>query len=140
MEEIRKYFHEHDHFARQAGVVLDEVRPGFARARMDIRKEVTNGVGIAHGGAIFTLADIAFGAAANTHGRVALAINASISFCKPGKAGVLVAEAREISLGPTLATYQVIVRDDAEDVVATFQGTVFRKTSPFPPERISPRK
>jgi acyl-CoA thioesterase len=84
------------------------------------------------GGAIFTLADFAFAAASNSYGTVAVAINVSISFLKATSSGVLVAEAKETSRNPRLGTYTVDVRDESGDLVATFQGMVYRKKDPLP--------
>lgn len=116
-----------DEFAKHNGIELAEIGPGTARAVMTVGKEHLNGVGIVHGAAIFSLADFAFAAASNSHGVVAVAINANISFVKAAKSGTLTAEAREQSINPKLATYLIDVTDDQGDLVATFQGMVYRK-------------
>ena len=43
--------------------------------------------------------------------------------------GTLVAEAHEVALGRRLATYLIDVTDEAGDLVAQLQGTVYRKTT-----------
>jgi len=68
---------------------------------------------VVHGGAIFTLADLAFAAASNSHGTVAVAINASIWFVTAAREGTLYAEAKEVSRNPKLATYSIQVTDDS---------------------------
>jgi len=121
-----------DRFAKQCGIELVSVEPGRACTRMTVVPEHLNGVGIVQGGAIFTLADFAFAAASNSYGTVAVAINVSISFLKATSSGVLVAEAKETSRNPRLGTYTVDVRDESGDLVATFQGMVYRKKDPLP--------
>lgn len=116
-----------DRFSIHCNMELLEFRPGYATARMLITDEHLNVFGTVHGGAIFTLADLAFGSASNAHGRVAMAINCSIAFVKAAKRGYLTAEAKEVSLGHKLATYIVTVRDEENEIIATFQGTVYRK-------------
>ena len=91
-----------------------------------------NRLGTVHGGTIFALADTVFAAASNSHGRVAVAINAGISYVKAATRGTLSAEAIETSLGPKLATYRVEVRDDAKALVAIFEGMVYRKKDTIP--------
>jgi acyl-CoA thioesterase len=91
-----------------------------------------NGVDLAHGGAIFTLADFAFAAASNSHGTIAVAINVSISFLKAASTGTLWADAREVSLNPKLGSYTVDVKDDAGQLVAVFQGLAYRKKDKLP--------
>ncbi|MBP8042627.1 MAG: PaaI family thioesterase, partial [Bacteroidales bacterium] len=71
-----------DRFARLLGIELLEVSEGKAISKMEIRDEHLNGVDIAQGGAIFTLADFTLAAAANSHGTVAVVINANINFIK----------------------------------------------------------
>jgi acyl-CoA thioesterase len=116
-----------DRFAAHCGIELLSVSEGKAQARMALGPHHWNALGIVQGGAIFTLADYAFAAASNSYGTVALAINVSISFIKAAKAGMLCAEAVETSRNFKLATYTVQVKDDAGDVVALFQGMVYRK-------------
>jgi acyl-CoA thioesterase len=124
-------FFKNDRFAQHSGIELLEVAPGRAKARMSITDAHLNGVDLVHGGAIFTLADLAFAAASNSHGTVAVAINASIWFVKAATQGTLFAEAKETSRNPKLATYSITVTDDAGDIVALFEGMVYRKKDPI---------
>ena len=121
---------EKDRYAKLTGIELVEVAEGRAKARLQISENHLNGVGITHGGAIFTLADFVFAAASNSHRTVAVAINASISYLKAVFTGTLVAEAREVAINPKLASYTVEVRDESDDLVAIFQGMVYRKRDP----------
>ena len=52
-------------FAAMAGVELIAVEQGYAKARMVIASDHLNAVGVCQGGALFTLADLAFAAVAN---------------------------------------------------------------------------
>jgi acyl-CoA thioesterase len=131
MNPIENYLKQ-DRFAAHAGIELVAVSPGYARARMTVQPHHRNAVGIIQGGAIFTLADYAFAAASNSHGTVAVAINANIAFMKALSAGTLVAEAREVSKNFKLGTYTVEVKDEGGDLIALFQGMVYRKQDPIP--------
>jgi acyl-CoA thioesterase len=126
-------FAHNDKFAAYIGIELIEARPGFAKAKLELSESHMNSVGTIHGGAIFTLADFVFAVASNSHGRVAVAINASISYFKAISSGVIVAESREISLGDKLSSYTIEIRDKENDLVALFQGMTYRKkeTHPF---------
>ncbi|HIJ96340.1 MAG TPA: PaaI family thioesterase [Desulfuromonadales bacterium] len=127
MKNFKKFLSKNDHFARHSGIELDEVTPGRAHASMKIEPFHRNAAGTVHGGAIFTLADFAFAAASNSHGTLAMGINTSVSFVKAAIAGSLYAEASEQVLGPKLASYQVMITDDDNAVIAIFQGMVYRK-------------
>ena len=99
---------------------------------METKDYHLNGVGTVHGGAIFALADFVFAAASNSHGTIAVAINASIWYVKAAFEGTLFAEAKEVSLQPKLATYSIDVTNEDRETIASFQGMVYRKRSSQP--------
>jgi len=127
METIKQFFQKNDQFADYVGIELLEVSAGGAKAKMEIKKHHLNGVNTVHGAAIFTLADLVFAVASNSHGTIAMGINVSISYLKAIKEGILYAEAKEVSKNPKLASYQVQITDAVGDLVAIFQGMVYRK-------------
>ena len=128
MDDLKRFV-ENDAFARHLGVEMLDYGDGRAKASMEVKAHHLNSAGSLHGGAIFSLADAAFSAASNSHGTLAVAINASIAFFKAVTEGTLTAEAREVALNRKLATYLIDVSDEAGDLVAQLQGTVYRKTS-----------
>jgi len=132
MQVIRNFF-KNDRFAKHSGVELLDVSPGYAKTKMEVQDRHLNGVDVVHGGAIFTLADLAFAAASNSHGTVAVAINASIWYVKAGRQGTLYAEAREESRNPKLATYSIEVTDESGEMIAKFEGMVYRKKDQIAP-------
>jgi acyl-CoA thioesterase len=119
-----------DRFAAANGIKLVEVGEGRARTRMRVRPEHLNGARVVQGGAIFTLADLAFAAACNSHGTVALALDVSITFARAATKGTLTAEAREVALSRKVSVVNVEVRDGRGELVAAFRGTAYRKDLP----------
>jgi acyl-CoA thioesterase len=117
-----------DQFAKFIGIKIISASEGKATGEMTIKKEHLNGAGTIHGGAIFSLADTVFGAASNSREGLALAINVSISYFKATSNGKLTAVAEEISLHKKLATYIIKIFDDDLNIIALFQGTVYRKS------------
>jgi len=126
MEEMEKFI-AHDLFARHLGIEVLECSQGKALAKMEINSHHLNSAGILHGGAIFGLADAVFAVASNSHGTLAVAINAGISYFRAVRSGTIFAEAEEVSLNPKLATYVIRVKDEKGDPIALFEGTVYRK-------------
>ncbi|MCC7040052.1 MAG: methylmalonyl Co-A mutase-associated GTPase MeaB [Burkholderiales bacterium] len=117
-----------DAFVRHCGIEFVSGGAGRAAVRMRVGHEHLNFNGTCHGGAIFTLADTAFGLASNSHGVIAAGIDAHATFHTAVRAGdVLVAQATEASRGRRTAIYRVDVLRDA-DLVATFTGTVYVTT------------
>jgi acyl-CoA thioesterase len=130
MEEIKRFFKK-DKFCEFIGIELLEVGKGRAKAKLDIKEHHLNGVGIVQGGAIFTLADLAFAAASNSHGTIAVSINANISNVTAVSGGTLYAEAREISVNHKIGTYTVDITNEKGEVIGIFQGMVYRKKDPI---------
>ena len=125
MKEVEKKLLR-DRFALLSGIRLVEIEKGRASAELDIEDKHMNGVDIVQGGVYFTLADFAFAAAVNSHGRVAVAVKCDITFFKAVKKGKLRAVAEEISPGKRIAHYRVNIYNGDEKPVAVFTGTAFR--------------
>jgi acyl-CoA thioesterase len=128
-----KQHFENDRFAAASGMRLLELRPGYAKTCLPVEQRHLNNVGTVQGGAIFTLADFAFGTASKTSGKVTVAVNTSLSFLKATRGGTLYAEAIEVARSRKLSVCTVEVTNDAGDLVALFEGTAYIKEAPFPP-------
>ena len=124
-------FINRDSFAKHLGVEILEASDGRAKGKMDIRPYHLNSAGTLHGGAIFGLADSVFSAASNSYGTLAMAINVSISYFRAVREGTLIAEAKEVSINPKLATYLITIKDKDQNTIALFQGTVYKKQTPL---------
>lgn len=123
LEQILK----NDRFANLNDIRLVSIGKGEAQAELLISEKHLNGVNIIQGGALFTLADFAFAAASNSHGRIAVASNAGINFFKAVSSGKLTATAKEINSGKTLASYTVDITDEEGTLIAFFSATAFLK-------------
>lgn len=131
IEDIKEAFASTNRFAQTAGVELAELSPGRAVCTMVIGTEHANPFGTVNAGAIYTLAETAFGAAANSHGIATVAVNLSINYVKPATEGILTATAVELSLGNRMATYSVRVHDESGDMVADVQAAGYRTGKPL---------
>ncbi len=115
-------------FARKLGIRLIDCAPGYARVEMTPTEEMGNLFQMVHGGAIFSLIDEAFQVACNAHGTLAVALGLSISYLKAPTMGVsLQAEAREVSRNPRIATYEITVKNENGNLIATASATAYRK-------------
>jgi acyl-CoA thioesterase len=127
-----KDFFKNDIFARDAGVELLETGAGMARARMEILPKHLNGAGVCQGGAIFTLADMAFAAAVNSHAELTFSIQSDIRFFKAESRGYLYADAKEIFCHGRLASAEVRITNEAGELIASFGGTGYHKGTALP--------
>lgn len=117
----------HDHFSQWLGVEVLEIREGYSRIKMTVRKEMMNGFGIAHGGVAFSLADSAFAFACNNRNNLSVALDTSINFIKPVHTDdVLTAEASEIHNGRSTGLYHIRIKNQNDHTVAVFKGTCYR--------------
>lgn len=120
-----------DRYAQHNGIELVEVKPGYAKTTMVVQEHHLNAVNVTHGATVFGLVDVAFAAASNSHGQVALALNMNISLVKATTTGaVLTATAMEDNLTNRTGLYRIVVEDETGDLVAVAEGLVFRKNQP----------
>ena len=116
-----------DAFSRWLGLEVLEVAPRRSTCRLTVREEMVNGFGVTHGGIAFSLADSAFAFACNTHGKVTVSIENSITYPAPIAVGdVLTAVAKEDAASGRLSYYSAEVRNQRDEVVALFRGTAFK--------------
>ena len=123
-----------DAFSAWLGLEVAELRPRACTVRLTVRPDMLNGFGVCHGGIAFSLADSALAFACNTHGRVTVSIENSITYPAAVREGdVLTAAAEEESATTRLAFYRVPVTKQDGSVVALFRGTVYRTSREFFP-------
>ena len=127
-----KDFLKADRFAMQAGVELLEVKPSYAKARMLVTPEHLNAGGVCQGGALFTLADLAFAAVANSHKLLTLSISANITFLRSVKQGYVYAEAQEVFNHHRIPFIEVRLTDESGELVAIMTSSGYRKDVELP--------
>jgi acyl-CoA thioesterase len=115
---------------------IEHVDGGSGRAAVSlaVRDDHLNFNGTCHGGVTFALADSAFGLASNSHGAIAAAIDAHITYQVAVRAGdVLTATAVEVSRSRRLGVYRIDVARQDGAIVSTFTGTVYVTERPNEP-------
>ncbi len=122
-----------DYFSQWMGIEVLEIREGYSRIQMTVRKEMMNGFGIAHGGISFAFADSAFAFACNSDGKITLALDVSISFPKPAKEGdILIAEAKELNKTRRTGLYLIEITNQQKELIAVFKGTCYKTEKNLP--------
>ena len=121
-----------DPLAVHLGIALEQVRPGYARATMDVGPQQLNAVGTAHGGATMALLDVVHAAVSNSHGTVAVAQDVHTEFLAAGAVGDrLTAEGVELHRSSRTAVYRIEARAQDGRLVATALARVFRTGKPW---------
>jgi len=116
-----------DLFSQWLGIQILEIKEGYSKLQMVVRREMINGFDIAHGGIAFSLADSAFAFACNNRNNLSVALDTSINFIKAVVPGdVLTAEAKELHNGTSTGLYHITISNQDNKDVAIFKGTCFR--------------
>ena len=135
-QQIKNFRNEKSSFAAKLGIVVEEVRQGYARAVKTIRSDDTNPLGRAHGASLFAIADTACGSAAASYGFQSVTLNANYNFISGASAGdCITAEARETKHGKTISVYDVTLIDQNEKLVGTATMTFYSLGLPLPLDR-----
>ena len=127
--EIAEKIHA-DPWARALGIEYLDLGRGYCRLRLRLQRHMVNFQGFPHGGVIFSLADVAFGAACNSYGEPAVALSVTIDFLAAVTAeAVLVAEARAVKQGRRAGFYEVSVTTEDGQAVAAAHCIAHRVAS-----------
>ena len=112
------------------GATVTSVNDGIAELTAVVRKDMLNGIGVCHGGVLFSLADTAVALAAHSRGRVSMSIEGSASFVEAVREGEqLTVRAEETSLKNRLAFYRAVILRADRTVVAEFKAVVYRTST-----------
>jgi len=131
-KEVVAHMMENDLFSQWLGIEVLEIRDGYSKIKMTVRKEMINGFGIVHGGIAFSLSDSAFAFACNNRNNLSVALDTSINFTKPVHVGdVLTAEAKELHNGKSTGLYHKTITNQRDHIVCLFKETIFHTNKPL---------
>lgn len=115
-----------DRYASGLGTELLDWGGGWARVRYVPTGEHHNFGGVVHGGAVFSVGDVAFSVASNSWGRGAVALAIDTHYlAAPTLGSPVTAEATERSRTRRTASYQIELSDEAGPV-ASLHAMVYR--------------
>ena len=115
-----------DAYSQWLGIEILECEIGRCKVALKVRPEMLNSMQKAHGGITYSLADTAFGFAANTHGKFAVSIETSINHIEAVNEGdYLVAESVIEKVNNKLG-FNIIEVKRGDEMVALFKGVVYR--------------
>jgi acyl-CoA thioesterase len=134
LEKIRAFF-ANDRFAMNAGIVIDAVTDNEVVCSMPITPGHLNAGGGVQGGAIFTLADLAFAVHSNLRllrgeaAGITVGQSNSISYLAAARGRRLIARSTRLSGGRSVSVFRVEVHDDLGNFVADMRGNGFTKAA-----------
>ncbi|WP_378186607.1 PaaI family thioesterase [Aquimarina sp. W85] len=115
-----------DAYSQWLGIQVLEVKKGHCKVGMTIRKEMLNSMNKAHGGISYSLADTAFGFAANTHGKYAVSIETSINHIEALEEGDYITAEAVTDIVKTKVGFNIVEVKRGDQIVALFKGVVYR--------------
>src|SRR5512137_114427 len=128
LKSISEKVNREDTFSRRIGVKLVELLQGFARTTLPITEETVNIYQMAHGGAIFSIADQACEAAGNSFGVPAVALQQNIHFLAASKSGDLLEATAKVShRSKRIGLIEFEVRNQEGLLVAIGQQVIYVK-------------
>lgn len=125
MEALKKRLNGNSQYLQSNDMKVIELGEGYARVEMVIDEQILNVHGFVHGGALYSLADTAAGAASFATGRDSVTLTGTINYIKPGKGGKLIGVATEISHGRTTGVYEVFIYNDQQVLLSRATFTMF---------------
>ena len=129
---LQERLNNDDKFAKSIGAQLTEVREGYACAKLTIEDRHLNGAGVCQGGVIYTLADLAFAAVANSHGILSLGISNTITFIKSAQLGETIkAECTEQVNHHRLPYCDIKITNQQGEIIAIVTGLGYRMKKEF---------
>lgn len=105
-------------FHQLLGIRILKLESGQAWAKLDNSCGLVNMHQSIHGGALYSLADAAAGAAAFSSGFSCVTQNGSLNFLKPAKNGAVYAQAVCLHAGWTSGVYEVSLKDEDGTLLA----------------------
>ncbi|WP_124981212.1 PaaI family thioesterase [Nonlabens xiamenensis] len=124
--QIPQHMLSKDPFSTWLGIKILSVEVGKVSLGMQVRPEMLNSMGKAHGGISYSLADTAFGFTANTHGKYALSIESSINHIEALEAGDFLTATCTLDLPKNRLGFHIVEVKRGEELVALFKGVVYR--------------
>jgi acyl-CoA thioesterase len=115
-----------DPYSQWLGIEILECEIGRCKVAMTVRKEMLNSMNKAHGGITYSLADTAFGFAANTHGKFAVSIETSINHIEAVNEGDYLEAESVIEKVNNKLGFNIIEVKRGDEMVALFKGVVYR--------------
>jgi len=123
VEEMRRRF-DTSPYALNMGMKLVELSRGYAKVKMELKKDFLNWENMIHGGVIASVLDQAFGCSLNTLDYIYVAVQLNINYISAPPVGeTIYAESRVIHAGKKLGISEMTVADSKGKTIARATGT-----------------
>jgi len=125
-EEVKRLFGNDEYAVKTTGVVIERAEPQKAVCSLEITERHKNSIGVVMGGAIYTLADLAFAVASNVGQPLTVTLEGQMTYLRPAKSGKLIAETFCEKSGEKTCSYRVDICDENGKYIASAKFIGFR--------------
>lgn len=125
-EEILREIYENNEYMQTLGIELLEIRTGYTKARMKVKKEICNPYGSVHGGCLFSLADIIAVIAGSTYGNFTSTVSGNMNYVSPAmNTEYIYCTAEVVRQGKKISVYNVTLVNDDEEILENGSFTLY---------------
>ena len=132
LKAFQDYFNQNDQFSVRSGVRLTHLQEGYAEAEIDFSPEVCNLMGTMHGGAYYTLADVAAGCAIIPYGKICVTLSTDMHYLRPASGGTVTAYATVLQHGGRIGVCSVEIKDRAGELLCSGTITMYITSKNIP--------
>lgn len=125
MDDYQRLTLEANAFMCHNGIKVTEITPERAVSILEVAPHSLNPYGYLHGGAYFTMADVASGALARADGRAYVTLDCSMHFLRSARRGEIRATARIRHRGHSTCLICVDITGEEGGLLATGEFTFF---------------
>lgn len=111
-QEIIKAVNSRSFYNKHNGITLVDIEEDYCIVEGKLRDEAMNPWGMAHGGFVYSLCDVAAGVIVNKQEHRCVTLSGNLQYLRPSVGKYLRAVAKPIKLGKTIATVQTDVYND----------------------------
>ena len=105
-------------FNMHNGIVISDISDELCVVEGELKPQAMNPLGMAHGGFVYTLCDVAAGALVGQNGGEFVTLSANMSYLRPSQGTRLRAEGRLLKKGRTVCVVDTFVYDDQDRLTA----------------------
>ncbi len=135
-EALKDYLNENDSYSRLSHISVVKLEPGKSEVVLTVCPENRNFMGFLHGGAYYTLADVAGGCALVQRNRKCVTLQADLHYLRKAYEEEVIAYGECIHLGKTTGVSHVEIKDRQGRCIAVCTCTMFFTDEPLFPEEM----
>lgn len=126
-----EYFHRTDALSREMGIHVRSLSAEGAEAEMEISEHEKNYMGMLHGGAFFTIADVVAGLCVSYYGEQCVTLSSNLNYLKAATSGKIIARSSLSRRGRKICVCEIRIVSEEEVLLCTGTFTMYMTGIPI---------